>query len=405
MIQGLVSFIGLASVFASSLAWGSWTAADAAKVDAEVAKLVPALPATVTAGKSASVAIRIRGKWVYQKHFGAASHESLYDLASLSKVVATTTAALLSFQKGYVKPDDSIEASLPQVYDCLWVTDRLPDLPKESSWPKLDPPDPKICALKSKIQYDHLLRHRSGYRDLVPISAIDFARQKGIDPFALFSGLALRSEPAAEYRYADISMIVLRETLKGVLAPMGLDFDEWVGLEGFRRMGMIRTVPQPGIAQLLKSYPNTRVVPTLSAIPAGQTHDPMAWALGGVAGHAGYFSTLEDLMKFSEFWIQQPSWVDAGHFQSATTATGIPVAEGRGWGWDITSPISDSARGPIQGGFGHTGFTGTSIWIQPGEDFAVLILTNRTYPVETAASAVEIQNLRRAIATIAWTKK
>lgn len=392
----------IAALAATSPARAAWTNVDSQKVDAEVQRMA----SVALAGRAASVAIRIRGKWVYEKHFGTATRNSLYDLASLTKVVATSSAALLAFQAGWISPTDAVENSLPEIYDCLWVADRLSGYVPPAGIPKWDPPDPALCSLKSKIQFDHLLRHRSGYADRVPVDSIAYAKQAGVDPFALFSGLALKTEPGGEFRYADISMIVLREALKAVLAPGGLDFDEWIKIEAFRRMGMLRTVPQPGIASLLQTYPKTVVVPSAAVLPPRQTHDPLANALGGVAGNAGYFSTLEDLMKFAEFWIERPTWISSTLFDQATTSpAGIPATEARGWGWDIGSSISDSARGPITGGFGHTGYTGTSIWIQPQHDFAIVILSNRTYPYDTAASSVAIQDLRRAIATIAWAKK
>ncbi len=290
---------------------------------------------------------------------------TIFDLASLTKVVATTSSIMKLFEDGKIRLNDK-------------VTDYLP----------------LFQGGKSDITIRHLLTHFSGMRPDVDLKPEWSGYDTGVN-------LALIDKPVAEpgqrFIYSDINFILLGEIVRAV---SGKPLDKFAHDEIFAPLGMTETWFNPPAA--LKG----RIAPTENVngqILRGVVHDPTTRFMGGVAGHAGLFSTAADLRKFAEMMLGMGrrgnvkifSPLTVKKFTEPQTPPHQPIL--RGFGYDMDSPFSAN-RGelfPI-GSYGHTGFTGTSLWIDPVTKTYVILLANSVHPGLRPA----ISPLRSKVATI-----
>lgn len=309
-----------------------------------------------------------KGRVVYRKAFGdravvpvrePMTADTIFDLASLTKVVATAPSVMLLVQEGRLRLSDPIALYIPEIKD----------------------------PVARKITLQELLTHTSGYG-----SGLDRTRPwQGEEGAAqeLARELA-RHTPGTHFEYSDINYIAL-----GILVHRvtGQTLAEFARENLYRPLGMTHTGFGPRT--------EAQVAPTErrgGAILRGTVHDHVSARMGGVAGHAGLFSTADDLALFCQ------AWLDGRVLSPATQARTIrPVVvdrEGhaRGLGWDLDSPFS-SNRGELfpRGSFGHTGFTGTSLWIDPTSQMYVVFLSNRVHPDGQG----DVTPLRARIATLA----
>ena len=303
--------------------------------------------------------------------------DTIFDLASLTKVVSTTTIAMLLVEDGRLGLDDP-------------VTRYFPDFGRYG---------------KQRISIRHLLTHTSGLRpdlDLaVEFEGRDTAIQKAIEEVPV-------TAPGERFIYSDLNFVLLG----GVIARVtGEPLERVAASRVFGPLGMRDTgyLPSPAL------WP--RIAPTESCTPLGWpcrpgpgatmlrgiVHDPTARRMGGVAGHAGVFSTADDLSRFCRMLVNDGS-LDGLRFLSPLTvalmtraATPADLVQVRGLGWDIDSRFA-SNRGdlfPI-GSFGHTGWTGTSLWIDQPSGVYVVFLSNRVHPDGKG----DVTELRGRIASI-----
>lgn len=295
------------------------------------------------------------GSIVYRKAFGwrsleptreAMTAETVFDLASLTKCVATTTAVMQLIEQGRLRLNDPVAAYLPEFAQ----------------------------NGKGDITVRELLTHFSG---LAPDLDLKTTWQ-GRD--AAFS-MAMQQKPAyppgTRFVYSDINF----ETLAFVVEKLtGMPLNEYVQTNVFAPMGMsdTRFLPPGDWAP--------RIAPTEydenGTMLRGIVHDPTARRMGGVAGHAGLFSTADDLAKFAQELLSGHTILTRSSIEKMSTPQQPAHAESlRGLGWDIDSPFS-SNRGELLpvGSFGHTGFTGTSLWIDPITDTYLVLLTNAVHP-------------------------
>jgi len=319
------------------------------------------------------VLIGHNGKVVYRKAYGMRSLEptkeamtvdTIFDLASLTKCIATATSVMKLVQEGKVRLNDPVA-----VY--------LPEFAKNG---------------KHDITVRELLTHFSGLTEDLDLKTEwkgrDTAFQMAMDQKPVFS-------PGSRFLYSDINF----ETLGFLVEKVsGMSLDEYAAKNVFAPLEMRDTRFLPPASWI------PRIAPTeydeSNHMLRGVVHDPTARRMGGVAGHAGLFSTADDLAKYAQdilagFHVLTPLTVE-----KMTTPQQPPTSSVlRGLGWDIDSPYS-SNRGeffPI-GSFGHTGFTGTSIWIDPFSDSYVILLTNAVHPRGHNTSIV---SLRARVATAA----
>ncbi|HEX8980801.1 MAG TPA: serine hydrolase [Parasulfuritortus sp.] len=309
----------------------------------------------IAAGRLPGAVLLIGGEdGVYYRHaFGARefaperqamTDDTIFDLASLTKVVATTTAVMQLVEQGRLDLD----------------------APAARYWPEF------AANGKADITVRQLLTHYSGLAadlDLRrPWSGIDEVRRRIIEARPT-------DAPGSHYRYSDINFEVLGELVERV---SGQPLDAYCREHIFAPLGMRDTGFRPAWS--------TRIAPT-GPSRAGTVNDPTAWRMGGVAGHAGLFATADDLARFARMLlaggeldgvrILRPASVEA----MSQPQSPAGQARLRGLGWDIAAPFAaDRALLPPVGAYGHTGFTGTSLWIDPVAKLYVILLSNRVYP-------------------------
>jgi uncharacterized protein YbbC (DUF1343 family) len=321
----------------------------------------------------AVVVVGHEGRVVYRKAFGRRSStppsrsmtsDTIFDLASLTKPIATATAVMQLVEEGRLGLDD----------------------PVAKYWPQF------AAHGKARITVRDLLTHFSGLRP-----DLDLSRDWSGYGTAMQLVAAERptSPRGAMFRYSDVGFLALGELVRRV---SGLPLDAYCARRIFAPLGMTETRFRPPSA--LKA----RIAPTADGRGEelrGRVHDPTAARAGGVAGHAGLFSTADDLARFAEMLLEggaldgarilQPDTVK--RMTTSQTPQGQPVL--RGLGWDIDSPYSARGDGFPVGSFGHTGFTGTSVWIDPSSRTYVVLLANSVQPSGRTA----VRTLRSEVAT------
>ena len=306
------------------------------------------------------------------------SLDTVFDLASLTKVVATTTAVMQLVERGTVRLTDSVAS---------WV----PGFERYG---------------KGGVTVRHLLTHVSGLRPDVDLGEPWKGYEAAID-------LAVNEVPTAppgeRFVYSDINFFLLGHI---VARASGEPLEQYVARHLFEPLGMTDTGFQPPLERLGRIAPTERCR-FLDAWPCkapeaeplrGVVHDPTARRMGGVAGHAGLFSTGRDLTRFARMLLGAgalgPRRVLAPLTvaKMITPATPAGMSAQRGLGWDVDTSFSGN-RGELMplGSFGHTGFTGTSIWVDPRTKLFVIFLSSRLHPDGTG----DVTPLRARVATIA----
>jgi uncharacterized protein YbbC (DUF1343 family) len=317
-----------------------------------------------------------QGKVIYRKAYGARALEpkreemtldTIFDCASLTKVVATTSSMMKLFEEGKVHMNDH-------------VTDYLPE----------------FQAGKSDITIRDLMTHFSGLRPDLDLQPPWQGYETGVN-------LALKDLPAGppekKFVYSDINFLLIGEIVHRV---SGHALNDFARQTVFEPLGMQDTMFLPPPSLLPRIAPTEKL--KTGEVLRGLVDDPTARYMGGVAGDAGMFSTADDLAQFCQMMLNRGEYggkrlfspLAIDKFTSSQSPAGQTVQ--RGYGWDIDSPFSGN-RGelfPAGESYGHTGYTGTSIWIDPGSQTYVVLLTNSVHPVVKKA----ITPLRKSIATI-----
>jgi len=334
-----------------------------------------------------SVAVTYRGELVAHKAFGrftydasspAVSPATIFDLASLTKVVATTTMAMILYERGVLDLETPLTAVVPEF---------------------VAPEFAEYDARRSDVTLRMLLAHSSG----LPAYEKLFLRAKTREELlrAAFATPVTR-DPGTRAEYSDVGFIILGIALER-LADEPLD--RFCQREVFGPLAMSHTTFNPAKA-VRDSIPptaderepgqcgaDTPVRAALDATAAsgastfrnrilqGEVHDENASVLGGVAGHAGLFSTAEDLARFAH------AMLNGGHPILRADTVDLftcreSVPEGTSWalGWDTPSAPSQSGKYFSARSFGHLGYTGASLWIDPERQLSIALLTNRTWP-------------------------
>lgn len=327
------------------------------------------------AAPGASLAVARYGRLVHLEGYGtldyapgspAVTPSTMYDLASLTKVVATTTAAMILEEEGSLDLSRSVASYLPQ----------------------FDAPD------KAAITVRMLLTHSGGLEAYAPL----YLHYRGRDEYvAQINARPLRSAPGTQTVYSDWDMVLLQAVIERIT---GTTLDEFARRRIFGPLAMPRTQFLPDTSNpAVRSHIAPTAVDTLrGGLLQGTVHDGNAWALGGVSGHAGLFSSARDLAAFSQMLLNGGSYGDVRIVSPQTVARWTSrqgPAASRALGWDTPSAQSSSGRYFSPRSFGHTGFTGTSIWIDPERGLFVVLLMNR---VSSRGDATRHVQLRRDVA-------
>jgi CubicO group peptidase (beta-lactamase class C family) len=293
---------------------------------------------------------------------------SIYDLASVSKVVATTTAAMLLADRG------RLALSRP-------VVDYLPGFTGEG---------------KAGVTVRHLLEHRSGLPAFIRLDTL--ARDSGAARLIVLAE-PLRRKPGERVEYSDLNAMLLAWVIESVT---GQPLDSFVTREILRPLGMTETRYRPPRAL------RPRIVPVglwRGHAIAGEIHDQNAARLGGVSGHAGLYSTGGDLARFAQFMLRKGATVQ-GRPLARPGAVDLFTTRGpgnRGLGWEMRDTVERGSAGErlSPAAFGHTGYTGTSIWIDPERDLFVVLLTNRVFAPRHRRSIRALREIRADVADAA----
>jgi CubicO group peptidase (beta-lactamase class C family) len=232
---------------------------------------------------------------------------------------------------------------------------------------------------KEAVTVRHLLTHSSGIDWWAPL----YEEIQGSEEYLRrIQAMELVYEPGAEYKYSDLGIILLGEILSRVA---GRPLDEFVRERVFEPLAMTDTLYRPG-EDLLPRIAPTELDAWRGRVVRGEVHDENAFALGGIAPHAGLFSTAGDLSRFVQMLLnggvlEHHRIVSRETVELFTRRAGGVADSTRALGWDTKSPEHSTAGSLFSpDSFGHTGFTGTSIWVDPERELFVILLTNRVHP-------------------------
>jgi CubicO group peptidase (beta-lactamase class C family) len=297
----------------------------------------------------------------------AMTEDTIFDAASLTKVIATTPAVMLLIQRSQVKLDAPVQTYIPEF----------------------------AGGGKERVTVRELLTHTSG---LPPGIETGSGWHGRVEAFSKACAQALQSSPGTAFKYSDINFILLGEIVERVSKT---PLEVFVQREIFYPLRMSDTGFLPPRDKLPRIAP-TEVV---DGKPwRGIVHDPTARNMGGVAGHAGLFITASDLARYARMFLNlgELGGVRILKSETVTLMTSVQSPPGisarRGLGWDIDSTYS-GPRGRLfpVGSYGHTGWTGGSLWIDPTSRTFVIFLSNRNHPTESGS----VIALRRQLGTLA----
>jgi len=342
---------------------------------AKLAEMDAAISLAISEGRCPGGVLWVeRGGAAYRKAYGqravepvseAMTEDTIFDAASLTKVIATTSAVMKLFEREQIDLSALASRYLPEFRG----------------------------AGKEAITVRQLLTHTSGLRAGLPLSSTWSGAEAA---FSLACAEPLPDRPGSTFRYSDVNFILLGELVHRV---SGRTLDEFASTEIFAPLGMKDTGYRPPEAWKERVAPTER---TKDGILRGVVHDPTARRMGGVAGHAGLFTSARDVARFARMILQRGELdgvriFDAKTVETMTTVQGPPGLPMRGLGWDIDSAYA-GPRGawlPV-GSFGHTGWTGGSLWVDPFSQTFVIFLSNRNHPTE----AGNVIALRRTLGTL-----
>jgi CubicO group peptidase (beta-lactamase class C family) len=344
-----------------------------------LAKIDHVIERGISAGgyPGASVVVGRRGAAVWQKGFGNLSwnrgsgavtaDRTIYDLASLTKVVGTTSALMVLYDEGKIHLDDPVAQYIPNF----------------------------VGPGKERVTLRMLLEHRSGLpagRDLWRLARTpDEAREAVI-------ATPLGCDPGRCYEYSDLGADMLGFVVEAV---SGERLDTFLEERVFGPLGMTDTHFRPADSLRSRIAP-TEVTPPRGYPLQGEVHDENAFALGGVAGHAGLFSTAADLAVFAQMMLDGGEYNGVRVIADSTIALFTKRAAGtRALGWDTCGGSGSCGQYLGADAYGHTGFTGTSLWIDPNREMFVVLLTNRVHEARAKRPAKVISDVRADLADAA----
>jgi CubicO group peptidase (beta-lactamase class C family) len=319
---------------------------------------------------AASIAITLRGRIIALKAFGRFTYEpdapvvttaTLFDLASVTKVIATTSMAMLLYERGLLDLDAPLAAIVPE-----FTLDTEKDLRRRD------------------VTIRMVLAHSSGLSAYERLFGKTQTREELLR--AAFT-IPLTANPGSRAEYSDIGFILLGVALERIADE---PLDRFCQREIFAPLGMTNTTFNPP-AEIRESIPPTADDQTFRhRVVQGEVQDENASVLGGVAGHAGLFSTATDLAKFAHtmlnggYPVLRPETVVL-----FTRRESAPPGTSRALGWDMPSAPSQSGGYFSPQSYGHLGYTGASLWIDTARELSITLLTNRTWP-DCANQAIKL---------------
>jgi CubicO group peptidase (beta-lactamase class C family) len=331
----------------------------------------------------AVVVIGRRDKVLYSRGFGhltwarntpkPSPTTTLWDLASLTKVMATASSVMVLVDRGEVVLDAPVARYLPR-----FVGDG-----------------------RERVTVRMLLDHTSGLPAYLAFHRLAATRDSAIE---LLYRQPLVGEPGNAELYSDLNAIMLGLLVEAVSSE---SLDSFAAREVMQPLGLTRTVFAPAITPRASVAPSRKVG---GRPAAGRVNDDNAFLFGGVAGQAGLFSTGSDVARFAQHWLRQGTvasghWVAPATMQEFLRRSAPPGSPGgRALGWDTptaggdTPSIYGTRAGPLT--YGHTGWTGTMVWIDPGRDLFMVFLTNRSLDPKVRRSLTAMRDIRSALSNL-----
>jgi len=326
----------------------------------------------------AALAVTYQGDLIASQGFGQFTYEgnspevhadTIFDLASLTKVVATTPIAMLLHERGKLDLDEPLARTMPEFVSMA---------PKHQQSQRAAVTIRMLLAHSSGLPaYERLYEFANTHRDLVHGAMT--AR--------------LTAAPGTRAEYSDVGFILLGEVLA---SKAGLPLDLFARQEIFTPLGMSRTRFKPPAEWKSEMPPTENDEKFRGRVIQGEVNDENAYVMAGVAGHAGVFASATDLSRFAECMLRGGSPILRHEtVKLFTQRESSTLGTTRALGWDTRSrPESSSGRFFSPTAFGHLGFTGTSLWIDPDRKLSVTLLTNRTWPDRASQ---DIRQLRPAV--------
>lgn len=311
---------------------------------------------------AASLAVGLNGKLVARKAFGHFTYEAdssvvtpatIFDLASVTKVIATTSMAMILYERGLLELEATVAGTIPEFCAKSVAHD----------------------SRRRQVTFRMLLAHSSG----LPAYEKLFLKARTRDDLlqAAFT-TPLTADPGSHAEYSDIGFMVLGVALERIAQD---SLDRFCQRELFGPLGMVRTTFSPS-RELRTEIPPTADDRTFRhKVMQGEVQDENAFVLGGVAGQAGVFSTAEDVSRFAHCMLRGGDPILRRETVALfTQRESSPAGTSRALGWDTPSAPSQSGKYFSRASFGHLGYTGTSLWVDPERKLSITLLTNRTWP-------------------------
>jgi serine-type D-Ala-D-Ala carboxypeptidase len=322
----------------------------------------------------AAVAVSHQGKLIAHKGLGhftykepspAVTAGTVYDLASVTKVIATTTACMILYDRGLFKLDQPLIQLLPEFAD--------------SGSEQND-------HRRRQITLRMLLAHSSGLPAYIKLFQTCHNKDELLRRALQ---VQLTADPGSRAEYSDIGFILLGETLQEL---SGQPLDQFCQREIFAKINLAQTCFNPPTDLKLAIPPTEDDRTFRHRLIQGEVNDENASVMGGVAGHAGCFSTVLDVSVFAQCMLRGGTpLVKKETLEIFTRRQDSPAGTSRALGWDTPSQPSQSGKYFSSRSYGHLGYTGTSLWIDPDRQLSITLLTNRTWPDRGSQSIKQIR--------------
>ena len=305
------------------------------------------------------------GRFTYEEESPQVQPNTVFDLASVTKVIATTTMAMMLYERGKLALDAAVASVLPGFVSLAPAHQR---------------------GKRESVTIQMLLAHSSGlpaYEKLFEFTA----NREELVRAAI--NTPLTTAPGTRAEYSDIGFILLGEVLSRKASE---SLDEFAQREIFQPLGLNETWFIPPLEMRKEIPPTEHDLTFRKRVIQGEVNDENAWVMGGVSGHAGMFASAPDLARFAEFMLRGgEGLVKEPTLRLFTERQSSPVGTSRALGWDTPSHPSTSGTRFAPSSFGHLGFTGTSVWIDPKRHLSVTLLTNRTWPNRSSQLIREVR--------------
>jgi CubicO group peptidase (beta-lactamase class C family) len=310
------------------------------------------------------------GRFTYEETSPAVAADTVYDLASVTKVIATTTACMILYDRGLFKLEQPLVELLPE-FAC-------DSSEQEDS--------------RRMVTLRMLLAHSSGLPAYIKL--FQTAHNKD-ELLRQALQVALTAAPGTRAEYSDIGFILLGEALQKLSRE---PIDQFCRREIFTRLNLVHTSFNPPQDQRPFIPPTENDRTFRHRLIQGEVNDENASVMGGVAGHAGCFSTALDVSVFAQCMLRAgPPLIKVARLVKKETLEifthrqDAPPGTSHGLGWDTPTQASQSGRHFSSRSYGHLGYTGTSLWIDPERQLSVTLLTNRTWPDRGSQSIKQIR--------------